>query len=163
MSFTLATSIVALAVLTAAVPQPVGEGSGIAIPIAKRSGLTNADGVVSTEALNSHVASTQAYVVFILCFASTQIFLRSKVLEGFKNYQKNTGTAHPAALPGTQIQRRETGADPLTNQDSTLWYGSVSVGAPPVTFTGKFSYTFNERTTHTFLQWISTQVRGMFL
>lgn len=73
MRFTLATFIVALAVLTVATPQPVGQSVGMAIPITKRLGLTNADKSVNIEALKSHVASTNAYVVFFACSASIQI------------------------------------------------------------------------------------------
>ncbi|KAF8553164.1 acid protease [Imleria badia] len=50
----------------------------MAIPITKRSGLTNADKSVDIEALKSHAASTKAYVVFCLSFPSTQTFLQSK-------------------------------------------------------------------------------------
>jgi cathepsin D len=71
MRITLGTSIVILAVLTAAAPQPGGQNMGMAIPIVKRSGLTNTDKSVCTEALKYHAASTKAYVVFFLCFTST--------------------------------------------------------------------------------------------
>ena len=80
MRFTLATSTVALAVLTAAAPQ-LGQDIGVAIPIAKRSGLTNTDKSVSTEALKYHVASTKAYVIFFLCFPSTQSLKHSYVVK----------------------------------------------------------------------------------
>ena len=149
MRFTVATSIVALAVLTAAAPQ-LGQNIGVAIPIAKHSGLTNADKSVSTETLKYHVASTKAYVVFSLCFPSTQAFIRSKVTRGFRNYQQNTGAPHPAALNGTQIQSCKTGADILTDDNSLLWYGDISVGTPANTFTGKLFCIFNEYTTHSF-------------
>jgi len=159
MRFTLATSIVALAVLTAAAPQPAGEKIGVAIPISKRSGLVNG-GSVNTEALNSHVASTQAYVAFFHCLTSTQTTTYSKVLRGLKRFEKNTGIPYRATSKG--IQRRATGADALTNDDNKLWYGAISVGTPAKTFTGKLSWTFNDRTTHSFWQWTSTQVRGTF-
>jgi cathepsin D len=151
MRFTLATSIVALAVLTAAAPQPGVQNLGVAIPITKRSGLTNADKSVNARALKYHVASAKAYVVFFfLCFASIQAFLHSKVLRGFKNFEQKTGGPHPAALKRTQIQSRATGADDLTNDNNQLWYGTISVGTPPKDFTGELSCTFNERTTHSF-------------
>ena len=63
MRFTLTTSIVALAVLAAAAPQPAGKGTGVAIPITKRSNLVNPDKSVNFDALNSHVTSVNAYVV----------------------------------------------------------------------------------------------------
>ncbi|KAH0838835.1 Asp-domain-containing protein [Lanmaoa asiatica] len=119
MRFTVATSIVALAVLTAAAPQPVEQKIGAAIPIAKRSavGFVNADESVDIEALNSHVASVKA-----------------KILRGLENFEKNTGASHPAALKGSQ--RRATGVVPLTADGVQLWYGSISVGTPPKDFTG---------------------------
>lgn len=63
MRFTLATSIVALAVVAAAAPQPVSQGVGMSVPITKRSSLVNGDKSVNVDALNSHVASVKAYVV----------------------------------------------------------------------------------------------------
>ncbi|KAN0101218.1 Merops: A01.UPA [Tylopilus felleus] len=119
MRFALPASFVALAVLTSATPQPVRQNAGVAIPINKRSGLTNNGKSVDVQALNAQVASTKA-----------------KVLRSFDNYQKNTGTPHPGALKGTQ--KRATGADALANDQNTLWYGSVDVGTPPVTFTVDF-------------------------
>lgn len=65
MHFTLATSIVALAILAAAAPRPAGQRIGTAIPIAKRSRLVNADNSVNIDALKSHVASVKAYVVCV--------------------------------------------------------------------------------------------------
>lgn len=60
MRFTLATSVVALAVLAAAAPQPAGKRIGLPIPITKRSGLLDADKSVNVDALKSHVASVKA-------------------------------------------------------------------------------------------------------
>ncbi|KAF8553161.1 acid protease [Imleria badia] len=119
MRFTLATSIVTLAVLAAATPQPVGRNVGLTIPITKRSGLTRADKSVDIEALKSHAASTKA-----------------KVLRGLNNFQRNTGAPHPDASKGTQ--KRATGSDALTDDSDQLWYGNVDVGTPPVTFTVSF-------------------------
>lgn len=66
MRFALPASFVALAVLTSATPQPVRQNAGVAIPINKRSGLTNNGKSVDVQALNAQVASTKAYVVFFL-------------------------------------------------------------------------------------------------
>lgn len=63
MHFILATSIVALAVLATAAPQPSAQRAGTAIPITKHSRLVNADKSVNIDALKSHVASVEAYVV----------------------------------------------------------------------------------------------------
>ncbi|KAF8452920.1 acid protease [Boletus edulis BED1] len=118
MRLTLATSIVALAVLAAAVPQPAGQRIGIAIPITKRSSLVNADKGVNFDALKSHVAAVKA-----------------KIRRGFTNYEKNTGRKHPSDVGG--VERRGAG-DHLTDDQSILWYGSISVGTPAKSFTVDF-------------------------
>lgn len=76
MRFTLATSLVALAVLVAAAPQPVGQKSGLAIPIMKRSGLANADKSVNTSALQSHMEAARAYVGLFLSCVDSNIHLQ---------------------------------------------------------------------------------------
>lgn len=160
MRFTLTTSLVALAVLTAAAPQPAGEKIGLAIPISRRSGLLNAR-EVNIEALNSHVVSIRAYVAFFHCLTPTQTPTYSKVLRGLKRFEENTG--FPPRADSKGIQRRATGADALTSSgDNQFWYGQISVGTPPNTYTGKLSCTFNNLTAHFFWQWTSTRVRGTF-
>ena len=156
MRFTLATTIIALAVLTKASPHPV---EGVAIPISKRSGLTNTDKTVNIEALDFHVASTRAYVSFFLYLTSTQTLLRSKVLRGLSNFHKNTGVPHPSVSKGAQ--KRASAAEQLTDDNSQLWFGSITAGSPPNTFTGELSCTVAERVTHSVSQWTLTQVRGM--
>ena len=47
---------------------------------------------------------------------------------------------------GNQIQSRATGANALTDDNSQLWYGTISVGTPAKTFTGKLSCTHFQRT-----------------
>jgi cathepsin D len=52
-------------------------------------------------------------------------------------YERNTGKQHP--LSGgikTSRKRDNTGSDQLTDDDSELWYGTISIGTPPVQFTG---------------------------
>ncbi|KIJ60518.1 hypothetical protein HYDPIDRAFT_98543 [Hydnomerulius pinastri MD-312] len=119
MRFTLATVIAALPFLVAAVPQPVEQRVGTAIPISKRSTLVNADKSVNLEALKSHVASTKA-----------------KVLRGLDAFEKNTGASHPAAAKGAQ--KRGSGGDALTDDQSELWYGKISVGTPAKIYTVDF-------------------------
>ncbi|KAI9566248.1 Asp-domain-containing protein [Boletus coccyginus] len=118
MRFTLATSVVALTVFAAAAPQPAGQRIGLPIPITKRSRLLNADKSVNVDALKSHVASVKA-----------------KILRGFTHFKQNTGSAHPAALNGTQ--KRGAG-DPLIDDHSELWYGTISIGTPSRSFTVDF-------------------------
>ncbi|KAF8122505.1 Asp-domain-containing protein [Boletus edulis] len=118
MRFTLATSIVALAVLAAAAPQPAGQRIGMAIPITKRSSLVKADKSVNFDALKSHVAAVKA-----------------KIHRGFTNYEKIAGRKHPSDVGG--VERRGAG-DPLTDDQNDLWYGSISVGTPAKSFTVDF-------------------------
>lgn len=61
--------------------------------------------------------------------------LSSKILRGFANYEQNTGSKHPSAL--NELRKRGTG-DPLTDANSELWYGGISVGTPAVSFTSVF-------------------------
>lgn len=81
--------------MTKASPHPVEKG--VAITVSKPLGLTNTDKTVNTEALDSHITSTQVYVLFLLCLTSTQALLRSKVLRGLNNFHKTTGVPYPAA------------------------------------------------------------------
>ncbi|KAF9221231.1 acid protease [Gyrodon lividus] len=119
MRLTLATVITALPFLVAAAPQPAKQRIGTAIPVSKRSGLVNADKSVNIDALKSHVASTQA-----------------KIRGGLVNFEKNTGASHPSSVKGAR--KRGSGGDALTNNNNTLWYGTISVGTPPNTFTVDF-------------------------
>jgi hypothetical protein len=55
------------------------------------------------------------------------------------------GTAHPFAMrvSGDVCGRDDgSGGDPLTNEQNVLWHGSITVGTPPVNFTGKKSRFF---------------------
>jgi hypothetical protein len=51
-------------------------------------------------------------------------------------YQKNTGMAHPLSGGIRTSHKRGTGSVPLTDDNGNLWYGTISVGTPPVSFTG---------------------------
>ena len=137
MRFTLATSMVALAILTAAAPQPTGQRIGVAIPITKRSGLVNADKTVNIDALKSHVASIKVYVACTVTVYSLKHLCFSKIHHGFANFEKNTGTMHPSAIKG--VGKRRVG-DTLTDNNNELWYGTISVGTPAKSFTGEFPF-----------------------
>jgi len=56
-------------------------------------------------------------------------------------YQENVGKAHPLAssLSYERLVKRAGGhgGDSLTDANSTLWYGEISVGTPSETFTGQ--------------------------
>ncbi|KAF9219073.1 Asp-domain-containing protein [Gyrodon lividus] len=118
----LATVITALPVFIAASPHGIKHGE-TAIPLAlyQHSSLVNADKSVNSEVLKSHVASTTA-----------------KILRGFDNFEKNTGTSHPSAVKGARI--RGSGGEPLTELPDKpyVWFGSISVGTPPKTYTVLF-------------------------
>ncbi|KIJ14858.1 hypothetical protein PAXINDRAFT_180872 [Paxillus involutus ATCC 200175] len=119
MRFTLATAIVGLPFFVAAAPQSVKQRIGTAIPISKRSGLTNPDNSVNLDALKSHVASTKA-----------------KITRGFDNFEKNTGSSHPSVVNGAR--KRGSGGDALTDASNELWYGTISVGTPAHRYTVDF-------------------------
>ncbi|KAG6916685.1 hypothetical protein DXG01_005810 [Tephrocybe rancida] len=57
----------------------------------------------------------------------------SKIQRGFHAFQKNTGSFHPSDKQRTM--KRSTGSLELTD-DGALWHGTISVGTPPVAFTG---------------------------
>ena len=61
----------------------------------------------------------------------------SKIQKGFETYKRNTGSPHPLAAGLSKKAKRATGSDALTDDDAELWYGSISVGTPAVTFTGE--------------------------
>jgi cathepsin D len=61
----------------------------------------------------------------------------SKILRGFAAYESNTGERHPLSL-GIKDFKRSVAADPLTDESSQLWIGTISVGTPPVKYTVDF-------------------------
>ena len=58
-----------------------------------------------------------------------------KIHEGFATYKRNTGVPHPFSR-SIQLSGRASGGDPLTDDNAQLWFGTISVGTPPRTFTG---------------------------
>jgi len=61
----------------------------------------------------------------------------SKILRGFKAYERNTGRRHPLSL-GIKDFKRAVASDPLTDEQSQLWIGTISVGTPAVQYTVDF-------------------------
>ncbi|KAF9219391.1 acid protease [Gyrodon lividus] len=120
MHFTFATAITTLLSFVAATPQRVKQG-GSAIPLSQRSSLVNADKTVNLETLDSHAAST-----------------RVKILRGLCNFEKNTGASHPVTVK--RAQKRASGGLPLDpfGVGPKLWFGTVSVGTPPIIHTVMF-------------------------
>jgi cathepsin D len=56
----------------------------------------------------------------------------SKFLQGFDNYERNTGQRHPLAPDITNF-KRSVAHEPLSDE-SVLWRGNISVGSPPADF-----------------------------
>ncbi|KAH8997791.1 acid protease [Lactarius hatsudake] len=112
--------LAALPFLVAAAPFEERSRIGISIPIAKHSGFRGADGVVDTAKL---LAGRQRTV--------------AKIQRGFEAFERNTGAAHPSASQLKRSTKRGKG-DPLTDDNAQLWYGSITVGTPAVTYTVDF-------------------------
>jgi cathepsin D len=56
----------------------------------------------------------------------------SKFLQGFDNYERNTGQRHPLS-PDIKDFKRNLAHEPLSDE-GILWTGTVSVGSPPADF-----------------------------
>lgn len=119
MYFSLGLILASLPLLTAAAPAVnVPASRGIAVPITKRG--SHRDGVVDTSRLRNRIKHSVA-----------------KIHEGFATYERNTGVPHPLS-GSTQLSRRASGSEPLTDDDAQLWFGTISVGTPPKSFTVDF-------------------------
>ena len=51
-------------------------------------------------------------------------------------YAANTGQSHPLSGGIKPTRKRGSGGDELTDFQNYMWYGTISVGTPPVEFTG---------------------------
>ncbi|KAI0292907.1 acid protease [Russula brevipes] len=112
--------LASLPLLAAAVPQagsPVPRG--ISIPVIKRSSLRS--GVVDTTKWQRRTRRSVA-----------------KLENGFAAYEKNTGVIHPLAGSIHNPHKRDTGSDPLTDDQNSLWFGNITIGTPSVSFTVQF-------------------------
>jgi cathepsin D len=93
----------------------------VRIPLTKRKGLTDDNGVVNTERLQAEVSK-----------------VLKKIERGFDAFEKNTGAAHPNAVKVSH-EKRATASVPLQDEeDGALWQGSISVGTPSSQFTVDF-------------------------
>ena len=59
-----------------------------------------------------------------------------KFERGLIAYERNTGVTHPLSGSTHNPRRRDTGAVSLIDDNAQLWYGTIFVGTPPVSFTG---------------------------
>ena len=115
--------------------------NGMSIPITKYSGSRNPDGVFGIAKLQAGIRHTCALVIRIFFFVNLSDFsnyqtLCRKIQSGVEAFERNTDSAHPSA---SQLKRsiKRGNSDPLTDDNAQLWYGSITVGTPAVTFTGK--------------------------
>jgi cathepsin D len=68
----------------------------------------------------------------------TNYFPYRKITRGIDVYERNTGKRHPLAggIKTSNTGKRATGSVTLTEFPDDLWYGTISIGTPPKTFTG---------------------------
>ena len=136
--------LASLPLLTAAVPLVESPASrGFAVPITKRGNPFN--GVADTSELLSGIRRSVAYALpgFVNRSGDSPIINR-KIQTGFTTYERNTGTVHPLSQSVNLSRRAGSGGDSLTDFDGQLWYGTISVGTPAVSFTGMTTYTIAE-------------------
>ncbi|KAI9444480.1 acid protease [Lactarius indigo] len=120
MYFSPALIIAAFPFLVVAAPFEERSRGGISIPIAKRSGFRNADGVVDVAKLQRGLRRTAA-----------------KIQRGFEAFERNTGAVHPSASQLKGLRKKGSG-DPLIDDIEEMWYGPITVGTPAVTYTVDF-------------------------
>ncbi|KAG2352732.1 aspartic peptidase domain-containing protein [Suillus spraguei] len=66
-------------------------------------------------------------------------FVHRKYSATMVAYQRNTGSPHPLSSRfHVRSAAKRNGNVPLVNYDADLWYGEISVGTPPKTFTVVF-------------------------
>ncbi|KAK7470902.1 hypothetical protein VKT23_002318 [Stygiomarasmius scandens] len=109
----LLSALVALPLACSALPPP--SRIGTKVPLTKRTSLSNEDGTVNTDALQKQASR-----------------LQSKLNRGFSAYEKNVGSAHPNSKKF--VSKRDTGSEPLTDDQDALWHGTITVGTPGTDF-----------------------------
>ena len=76
--------------------------------------------------------------------ASNDRHVSRKIHNDFEVYRRNTGTHHPFAHTMKRTLEKHnssTGKVSLTDwQYGSLWYGTISVGRPPMPYTGELSF-----------------------
>lgn len=137
MYFSPALLLATLPFFVAAAPFEEASHNGLSIPITRRSGFHDANGVVDIAKLRASQRLTSA-LVYLQNFRdlSDDYILCRKIQRGFEAFKRNTGAAHPSE---PKLKRTIERRDPITlNQISTnLWCGSITVGTPPVTYIGR--------------------------
>lgn len=119
---------------------------GSAVPISRRNEVRSANGRVNVPFLK---ANTQWSIRYSTCVVArieglSSHCLISTILNGFLNFERNTGKVHPLAnglgqSPSSRSYlKRATESVPLVDVDSgDYWYGVIQVGDPPKPFTGE--------------------------
>jgi len=106
-------SLVLLAVAVSAAPSDKRDVRST-ISLNKKSNMVN-NGVVNMPAVKSHLS-----------------YIRKKYAQNLATYEKNMGTPHPSAKSSSTI-KRQTGSDSLTDANSELWFGDITVGSTKFT------------------------------
>ncbi|KAG8797102.1 hypothetical protein FRC20_005065, partial [Serendipita sp. 405] len=122
MHFSVATLLTIAPLL--ALSSPVPQSPRATIPLSRRSNLYREDGSLDLAVLRGQLSRTTA-----------------KIMRGFRTYNRNTGERHPLQPDETSndsASKRAVGKDSLTDGSEQLWYGTISVGTPAVTYTVDF-------------------------
>ncbi|KAH7914884.1 aspartic peptidase domain-containing protein [Hygrophoropsis aurantiaca] len=101
--------------LVAALPHPP---SFITIPLGKRSPIERSAGVADVSAVRAGMARAVA-----------------KVERNLAIYEENTGRS---LTNSRRVRKRDQGSDPLFGSKDIYWYGNITIGTPPVTFSMDF-------------------------
>jgi hypothetical protein len=124
--------------------------TGFSIPLTKRTQISDDNGVVHVAKLRDHLRHRMACVcpLFFKPFATISIpritfdncYVFRNFNRGFDAYQRNTGVRHRSAPKVKSLEKHSLGIEPLQNDNSAYWYGSISIGKPAQTFTGELSH-----------------------
>ncbi|KAH7917716.1 acid protease [Leucogyrophana mollusca] len=116
MIFTLPALLAVLPALVAALPHP--RAVVTTIPLSKRSSLRHVNGSANIAAHRAQIARTEA-----------------RLERNLELYAMNTGRS---TIDRHNVKKRTQGSVPLIDYKDTFWYGNITVGTPPVTFTVDF-------------------------
>jgi len=136
MHFSTATILAVLPLLVSAAPTT--QKPRVTVPLSRHTNVYRSDGSVDVKILKLQAAHSVSYVMFQsgpLITPSDSSY--SKILRGFKIYERNSGQRHPLSR-GIKGFKRSVAEDPLTDENSQLWIGTISVGTPPINYTVDF-------------------------
>ena len=84
----------------------------------------------------SRKLSDNLFPVFYCTSDLTNSLPFRKIERGMAAYEKNTGKLHPFFNGNRTSRKRSTGSVSLIDYYSHYWYGTISIGTPPVDYTG---------------------------